>query len=175
LTRSGKSGEKEAHTPMVLRTATKSPEETIHLGEILGGLLPKGSIVALSGELGAGKTILTKGIGRGLGVPDDREVTSPTFVLVNEYRGRVPVYHLDLYRLHEAGQVEDLGWNEFISGSGVIVIEWAERAPGLLPDDRVDVVLRWAGLEDREFVFTGIGPDGREAVRRLREKWEKEN
>jgi len=165
----------EECTPVVFAADTKSPEETIHLGEVLGTILPKGSIVALTGELGAGKTVLTKGIGKGLGVSDEREVTSPTFVLVNEYRGRVPVYHLDLYRLNDSAQVEDLGWSELVSGTGVIVIEWAERAPGLLPEDRVEVALRWAGLEERELIFTGKGQGGTETVRRLREKWKKEN
>jgi tRNA threonylcarbamoyladenosine biosynthesis protein TsaE len=88
---------------------TQNPDQTMRLGRLLGEILPPGSFVALVGSLGAGKTLLTKGLARGLGVEDDREVTSPSFVLVNEYRGRIPVYHLDLYRLDSYAEVEGIG------------------------------------------------------------------
>ncbi len=132
-------------------------------------------MVALTGELGAGKTVFTKGLARGLGVADDREVTSPTFVLVNEYQGRLPIYHLDLYRLPDAADLEDLGWTEFTGGPGITIVEWAERAAEILPEDRIDLDIRWAGLNERTFRFTGKGPAGAQAVRCLKEKWDKED
>ncbi len=159
----------------ILELNTRGPDETRRLGELFGSLLPGGTVVALTGELGAGKTVLTKGLARGLGVTDDREVTSPSFVLVNEYQGRVPIYHLDLYRLPEAAEVEELGWTEFMGGPGVTVVEWAERAAELLPQDRIDIDIHWVGLEERAFRFEGKGPGGAETVRRLKENWHKED
>ncbi len=96
-------------------------------------MLAKGSLVALMGDLGSGKTVLAKGIAMGLGVEDEREITSPSFVLVNEYRGKLPVRHVDLYRLQSPGEVEDLGWDELTSGPAVILVEWAEKAASLCP------------------------------------------
>jgi tRNA threonylcarbamoyladenosine biosynthesis protein TsaE len=161
----------------ILELKTRSPEETLRLGEVFGSLLPPGALIALTGELGAGKTVFTKGLARGLGIGDEREVTSPSFVLVNEYQGRVPIYHLDLYRLPEpagAEEVEELGWTEFLGGPGVTIVEWAERAAELLPQDRIDLDIRWAGFAERIFYFVGRGPGGAETVRRLTEKWHKE-
>ncbi len=158
----------------VLDVKTAGPQETVRLGEVFGRILAGGTLVALTGELGAGKTVFTKGLARGLGVEDEREVTSPSFVLVNEYQGRVPVYHLDLYRLGEAADVEDLGWTDFVGGPGVMVVEWAEKAGAILPEDRIDLHIRFTGLKERAFLFCGRGPAGAEAVRRLREIWKKE-
>ncbi len=158
----------------ILEVNTKGSEETLRLGEVFGNLLGRGMVVALMGELGTGKTVLTKGLAKGLGVADDREITSPSFVLVNEYSGRVPVYHLDLYRLEGVDEVEDLGWEEFISGSGVTIVEWAEKARTLLPPDRIDVHLRWINLQERKLAFIGRGPGSKKAVVHLAEKWNEE-
>lgn len=158
----------------ILEVNTESSEETLRLGQVLGNLLQKGSVVALLGELGTGKTVLAKGLAKGLGVQNEREITSPSFVLVNEYHGRIPVYHLDLYRLQSAEQIEDLDWEEFISGSGVTIVEWAEKAARLLPPDRIDVHLRWVSLQERKLVFIGKGQGGREAVVHLGGKWNRE-
>ena len=137
-------------------------------------MLPEGSFVALVGGLGAGKTVLTKGIAQGLGVADDREVTSPSFVLVNEYRGRVAVYHVDLYRLENPAEVEGIGWDEFISGPGVTLVEWADKAENQLPEERMEVHLEWAGEEKRRLVFCGKGQIGQRIIEELRRKWMKE-
>jgi len=153
---------------------TRSREETIRLGRCLGELLRPGDVVALIGDLGAGKTTLAKGIASGAGVEDEDEVTSPTFVLVNEYRGRLPVYHADLYRLQEAPELEDLGWEEFIYGEGISLLEWAEKIPGVLPDERLEVRISWIGTEERKFVISGKGAKP-EFIRRLRKKWKKED
>ncbi len=154
--------------------ATQSPGETLRMGEILGKLLKPGDAVALIGDLGAGKTTLAKGIARGAGVEDEREVTSPSFVLVNEYQGRFPVYHADLYRLEQVREVEDLGWEEFIFGSGISLVEWAEKIPGILPEERIDIRISWIGAEERKFVVIGRGARAGQIVRALRETWTKE-
>lgn len=111
---------------------TKSAEETVELGRRIGAVLLPNDIVALMGELGAGKTTLIQGIAEGLGVKD--YVTSPTFVIINEYQGRMPLFHIDLYRLDQAGEIEDLGIEEYFSRGGICVIEWAEKLKGLMPE-----------------------------------------
>ena len=140
------------------------------MGEILSG----GAFIALIGSLGAGKTLLAKGIAGGLGVKDTGEVTSPTFVLVNEYRGRVPVYHIDLYRLESFAEVEAIGWDEWIGGPGVTLVEWAEKMEDNLPEERVEVHLQWAGEEKRKLLFYGRGRMGRQIIEELRHRWKEE-
>lgn len=124
-------------------TITSSERETAAEGERLSGSLRPGDVVLLFGDLGAGKTAFTRGLARGLGV-DPGEVSSPTFTLVQEYHGRLPLYHVDLYRLEER-EVDDLGLEELVAGDGVVVIEWAERWQGR-PDDVIEV--RLAHLDD---------------------------
>lgn len=113
----------------------KSPDITYLIGEALGKTLEKGDIVALIGELGSGKTLLTQGIAKGLDVPDLYNVTSPTFNLINEYPGRLQLYHMDIYRLSGVNDLEDIGFEEYMSKSGVIVIEWAEKIKDVIPDE----------------------------------------
>lgn len=158
----------------ILRVKTTSPDQTIRLGRVLGEMLSPGAVVALMGDLGTGKTVLAKGIARGLGVEDERGVTSPSFVLINEYRGRLPVYHVDLYRLQDSGEVENLGWEEFIFGPGVTIVEWAEKVSTLLPGERIEVHLQWADAEERRLVFIGKGRAARNLVTRLGEQWKQE-
>lgn len=127
---------------------SRSPEETQVIGERLGARLVAGSVVACTGELGAGKTCFLQGLARGLGVTGD--VTSPTFVLVNYYRGRLPVYHLDAYRTGSLTELVDLGLEEMLHGDGVTVIEWADKLLPLLPARTIHVHLRGLGDEPRE-------------------------
>jgi len=155
-------------------TTTESPDETLRLGRLLGEILPPGSFVALVGSLGAGKTLLAKGIVGGLGVEDEREVTSPSFVLVNEYRGRIPIFHLDLYRLESFAAVEGIGWDEFVCGPGVTLVEWADKVKEDLPEERVEVQMQWVGEEKRKLVFCGKGTTGRKIIARLEHRWKGE-
>ncbi|MCK5680585.1 tRNA (adenosine(37)-N6)-threonylcarbamoyltransferase complex ATPase subunit type 1 TsaE [bacterium] len=114
--------------------ATSSFTETLDFGEKLGATFQDELyVVTLQGDLGAGKTLLTKGIAKGLGVPDWYYLNSPTFTLINEYRGRLPLYHLDLYRLGDRDELFELGFNDYLAEPGVLVIEWPEKAEGLLP------------------------------------------
>ena len=153
---------------------TKNPDQTLRLGRVFGGMLPQASTVALVGDLGSGKTLLAKGIAGGLGVEDEREVSSPTFVLVNEYQGRIPVHHVDLYRLRDSVEVEEIGWQEFISGPGVTLVEWAEKVQDLLPEERIEVYLHWVSAGERKLVFVGKGRAATGLVHHLRKKWVEE-
>lgn len=127
---------------------TNSAEQTIAFGESLGSKLGPGDIVALFGDLGAGKTTITKGIARGAGV--EAEVHSPTFTLIHEHPGRAPFYHVDLYRLTEEEEIEWLGMDDYFYGEGIVVIEWADRAPTLLPSERIEINLKTVGDEQRQ-------------------------
>ncbi len=122
---------------MRLTVHTQDADETIALGVRLGSLLGPNDVIALRGDLGAGKTTLTRGIAHGLGL--DADIHSPTFNLIHEHSGIVPLYHVDLYRLETEEDVETLGIDEYLYGGGVSVIEWAERMTGLLPASRVDI------------------------------------
>jgi tRNA threonylcarbamoyladenosine biosynthesis protein TsaE len=124
-----------------------SPEETEAAGERLGRGLHPGAVVALTGELGAGKTCFVQGLVHGLGATV--RATSPTFVLVNQYAGRVPVYHVDAYRTESLTELIDLGLLELMAGDGVTVIEWADKLPSLLPPDAIHVTIQGVGDEPR--------------------------
>jgi tRNA threonylcarbamoyladenosine biosynthesis protein TsaE len=135
---------------------TESPEETQLLAEQLGRLLQPGDVVALVGELGSGKTLFSQGLARGLGVPETFYITSPTFAIINEYPGRVPFYHLDLYRVSRADFAE-LGLEEILFGQGAVAIEWAERLGEDLPAERLEVRLTFLGEMERNLAFTAFG------------------
>jgi tRNA threonylcarbamoyladenosine biosynthesis protein TsaE len=127
---------------------SRSPEETQGIGERLGARLGPGAVIACTGELGAGKTCFLQGLARGLGVTGD--VTSPTFVLINQYRGRLPVYHLDAYRTESLTELAELGIEEMLEGDGVTVVEWADKLLPLLPARTIHVTIRGLGDEPRE-------------------------
>jgi tRNA threonylcarbamoyladenosine biosynthesis protein TsaE len=129
---------------------TYSAEDTILLGSKLARKLSGGDVVALYGTLGSGKTVFTKGIGKGLGIKDYKHINSPTFVLVKEYEANVPLYHMDLYRLDSVLDVENLGIREYIYGNGVTVIEWPEKIKELLPAKHVAVRFLLKGGDKRE-------------------------
>ncbi len=120
---------------------TSTPEETQALGRRLSAFLAPGDVVCLWGDLGAGKTCLVQGICQGLGV--NEPVVSPSFTLVNEYSGRVSVAHIDFYRLHSGSEVEQLGFEDLLDGSRIVLIEWPERAESFLPSDRLDIMMTW--------------------------------
>jgi tRNA threonylcarbamoyladenosine biosynthesis protein TsaE len=134
-----------------------SPEETADWGRKLGSLLGAGDAVALIGELGAGKTALAQGILRGLGVPEETYIASPTFTLINEYRGRVPLYHLDFYRLDHPSDCASLGLEEYLGGAGVALIEWADKMPALLPGDHLAIRLAYLDETTRQVLVSASG------------------
>jgi tRNA threonylcarbamoyladenosine biosynthesis protein TsaE len=142
-----------------LQLTTHDDRQTEALGQVLGRLLQPGDVVALTGPLGAGKTCLTRGIARGLGI--EEPVTSPTFILVGEYETAAGffLYHADCYRLQDpVAEAIDIGLEELLYGGGICVVEWAERIQELLPPDCLRVTLRAAGLQTRALTLTAGGP-----------------
>jgi tRNA threonylcarbamoyladenosine biosynthesis protein TsaE len=132
-------------------------EATTHFGRRLGTLLFPGAVVALIGPLGAGKTHLTRAIAEGVGISDSRVVSSPTFVLIQEYQGRLPIYHFDAYRLRDEAEFFDLGGHEYFEGDGICVIEWADRVASALPADHLCLTLTVTGQTRRRLVIEGHG------------------
>lgn len=141
-----------------MRLVTTTPAATRELGARLGRLLAPGDIIALVGGLGAGKTVLVQGIASGLGL--EGPITSPTYLIIKEYGGLIPLYHIDAYRLAGPEEMEGLGYEEYFFGRGVTAIEWADRIWALLPPEylRLDVGrVEGGGDEDRSLVFTPYG------------------
>ena len=127
-----------------------SVQDTIKFGEKLGKLLIAGDIIFLNGDLGAGKTTLSKSIGEGLGVQE--YITSPTFTLINEYEGRLPLYHFDLYRLDSYEELEELGVEDYFYGNGVCLIEWAEKFSEDLPENRLEVWINRGKTDNESYI-----------------------
>ena len=144
----------------MLTMTSRSEAATELAGERLGRLVHEGDVVLLSGDLGAGKTHLTKGIARGMHVPD--EVTSPTFNLVLVHEGRLPLYHIDLYRLDGAAELEGIGYFDAIDSEAVAVVEWGDRFAEAIPAEHLLVTLRMEGDTTRRFDLDGTGERGRE-------------
>jgi tRNA threonylcarbamoyladenosine biosynthesis protein TsaE len=141
---------------------------TTALGRRLGGLLFSGAVVALVGPLGAGKTHLVRAIAEGLDIADSRVVSSPTFVLIQEYEARLPVYHFDAYRLRGAGEFFDLGAHEYFEGGGVCLVEWADRVEGCLPAEHLRVIIEITGETSRRLAFEAHGERYADLLRQLR-------
>ena len=139
---------------------TQSAEKTQELGYKIGKLLESGNVVALIGGLGTGKTCLTQGIAGGLGVTKDQYVNSPAYNIINEYKGEVPLYHIDVYRISNLSEAEELGLEEYFYGHGVTIIEWADKIMDLLPDNYLKIELYWLENENiREIRITNIGDE----------------
>lgn len=128
---------------------TESPEETQTLGEELGKKLKPGSVIALIGDLGTGKTCLTQGIARGVGIAHNEVVSSPSYILINEYNGNIPIYHIDLYRIETSEEIAELGLCEYVDGVGICIIEWADRMQDDLPDTCIMVHITWEDENSR--------------------------
>ena len=153
----------------VLRWSTDSgsESETVRLGEVIGRNTEPGAVIALHGDLGAGKTRLAKGIAKGLGVPEKDRVSSPTFALIHEHEGRTPLYHMDFYRLSEGFDDPELGLDDYLWGDGICVIEWADRIEKRLPDDRLDVRMAIRGEQSRKIDFSATGNNHIRLLNRL--------
>lgn len=134
---------------------TFTPEETYNLGVKIGTQLKSGDIVVLNGDLGAGKTHLTKGIAEGLEVSD--YITSPTFTIVNEYSGRLPLYHFDVYRIEDINEMYEIGFEEYIFGRGVSIIEWGDMIRELLPEGVIDVRINKLQEDERKITIDDKG------------------
>jgi tRNA threonylcarbamoyladenosine biosynthesis protein TsaE len=137
---------------------SNGPAATTGFGEKIGGQIKEGSVIGLTGELGCGKTLLTRGICAGLGVPL-RQVNSPTFIMINEYLGRMPVFHLDMYQMSTEAEVIELGITDYLyrARSGVMIIEWAEKIISLLPDDLLRMNFEVVSARKRRLELTARG------------------
>lgn len=135
-----------------------SEQETEQLGELLAKKLPRGAVIAYSGPLGMGKTAFTRGLARGLGCRG--RVTSPTFTIVNEYEGDVPLFHFDLYRLSSSDELFDIGWEDYLTRGGVCAVEWSERAEDAFDDSTVRVDFRRAPEQETWRIISVTGVEG---------------
>jgi len=140
-----------------LKLISDSREQTLDVGRLIGAILERGDIVALIGELGSGKTCLTQGMAKGLGVEENVPVVSPTFTLINEYPGKIPLIHLDVYRLSGPRDLEDMGYEEYFEGGGIVVIEWAEKIRDILPAKTLFISMRYIDENTREMILEGPG------------------
>jgi tRNA threonylcarbamoyladenosine biosynthesis protein TsaE len=135
----------------------QSLAETEALGRRLAAHVFPGAVVALVGTLGAGKTHLVRAIAKGLDIPNPAVVNSPTFVLIQEYEARLPIYHFDAYRLASEAQFADLGVHEYFQGNGVCLVEWADKVPTCLPAERLEISITITGQQSRRLAIAGIG------------------
>lgn len=152
-------------TPWVIEVADLAGTES--LGRRLGAMLFPGAVVALDGQLGAGKTHFTRAVAEGLRITNPAAVCSPTYTLVHEYPGPMPVYHFDAYRLRDAREFLELGADEYLAGDGVCVIEWAERVAIALPVERLDVRIERLDENRRRFTLGGCGEQYEQLLRIL--------
>ena len=152
-----------------VKIISPTPHETERIGSLLGTVLIPGDIIALSGELGSGKTTLVRGLAQGMGFSGD-EVASPSFTLVNEYPGPLPLFHIDLYRLGNERELHEIGYEEYISETGVVVIEWADRIPYAVPDESLWITLQYHSEEGREIVMQPSGDRYEKIIEELQKK-----
>ena len=140
----------------MLTCISHSPEETAHLASTIGKIIHEGTVICLDGELGVGKTLFVRALARTLGVESD--VTSPTFNLMNIYEAACPIVHFDLYRIESEEELEDIGFYEYVDATeGIVLIEWAEKFPEALPEDRLEVRIDALDGEERQFTFAAEG------------------
>lgn len=151
---------------------SKNENDTERLGRALAAALPPGTVVALIGTLGAGKTRLVQAVAEGMGAPAG-EATSPTFVLVNEYRGRLPMFHIDAYRLRDDDEFRELGPEEYFESDGVTFIEWADRVEACLPTERLEIRCEATGETERRFTLSATSPTLADAIFKVRLEMEK--
>jgi len=153
----------------------KSVQDMIDFGKRLGQQLAGGEVLALTGDLGTGKTVLTRGIALGLGIPMD-QVSSPTFTLIQEYTGSIPLIHVDLYRLERPSEIATLGLEEYFTQDKIVIIEWAERFPQIVPSDHITIRLEYGEAADTRLLsVSGTGPQSIRMVANIQKDRENQN
>ena len=156
-----------------MKVISKSTKDTLKVGRVIAGNLGKGDIVCLFGELGSGKTVLTKGIACGLGINSDK-VVSPSFVLIRQYsRARIPLYHFDLYRLKDTQDILALGYEEYFYNDAVTVIEWADKLKCLTPAEFLKVEMSVTGENSRLLKFSAFGIRYAELIKKIKDTFSK--
>lgn len=143
-----------------MKLITNSEKETLELGRLIGTKLKAGDVLSLDGDLGAGKTYMTKGIAEGMGIRD--YITSPTFTILNIYEGDLTLYHFDVYRIDDPREMEEIGFDEYLYGDGVCVVEWGSIVSELLPEDTIDVHIKKLDDDVREIEILGASFDLKE-------------
>ena len=151
-----------------LHITTYSAGQTHALGKIIGEWIEAKTVIALTGDLGAGKTVWVQGLAQGLAVSEEYYVTSPTYTIINEYPGRNPLFHIDLYRVEDDTDLEEIGLADILDGNGVVAIEWAERLQTQLPADRLDVCLKIRGDTVRDIAISACGQHAVNLLRKLK-------
>lgn len=141
-----------------MKILSTSPETTLDIGKKLGSICEPGDVICLAGDLGAGKTTIAQAIAAGSGVDESEYVTSPTFAILHEYRGRIPIYHMDFYRLESSEDVVELGLEDYFYGDGLTLVEWFERASDLLPDSMLVIHLNLIDESSRDISFRSESP-----------------
>ena len=136
---------------------TRSASETIRVGKTIGSRLLLGDVVALVGELGAGKTQFIKGLAAGVGIENSAYISSPSFTLIHEYPGKIPFYHIDLFRLGREQEAEELGLEDYFQGRGITAIEWADKIPSLLPEELLFISIAYLDKNIRSVEIAGRG------------------
>ena len=154
-------------TTNIYKYAAHSPEETFKLGQKIGSLIDDPIVLALSGDLGSGKTVFVQGLARGLDVPSEYYITSPTFTLVNEYPGRLRLYHIDLYRLDHFGDLEDIGLFDILSDKAVVAIEWAEKLPQDFASNYLQIGFEIIDDDTRKIKLIAYGHDATVLIKAL--------
>lgn len=134
---------------------SSSAQQTMDIACLMGRKLKGGDIIALSGDLGSGKTCFTGGLAKGLGLSEEYRITSPTFTLINEYQGRCNLYHFDVYRLNGCKEFEELGYEEYFSNNGVVAIEWAEKIESILPENIISIKFDYVDESTRKIIIKG--------------------
>ena len=142
------------------QATTHSADDTNTLGRKIGKNIQPGTVLALYGDLGSGKTVLVQGLGAGLNVPEDYYITSPTYTLINEYPGRIKLLHVDLYRIDNPGEMEDTGLDDVFENNAVAAVEWADRIGDDLPKDHIKIQFEINGTESRKIKFSAYGQRG---------------
>jgi tRNA threonylcarbamoyladenosine biosynthesis protein TsaE len=151
---------------------TKRVSETIQIGKTIGGYLLPGDVVALVGELGAGKTQFIKGLAAGAGIGNPTYISSPSFTLINEYPGKIPLYHVDLFRLEREKEAEELGLEEYFQSGGITAIEWADKIPSLLPTKNLLIRIAYVEKNTRSLEIIGKGKRYQELVEIIKYKFQ---
>ena len=146
---------------------SSGPSETLRLGRRIGARLSAGDVVALSGALGVGKTCIIQGMAQGMGIGRGEYVRSPSFIVLNIYRGNPPLYHFDLYRVESMEELEAIGYRDYLYGDGVSVIEWADRLPEVIPEQALEIEMTYTGFETRRIRFSATIPRQVEIVSSL--------
>jgi tRNA threonylcarbamoyladenosine biosynthesis protein TsaE len=147
---------------------SKSPEITKHIAKEIGAKIDKGTVIALCGDLGAGKTAFVQGLAEGLEIK--AFVTSPTFIIINQYEGRLPLYHIDTYRLMSNDEMFELGYEEFFYGDGVTAVEWAQKIEELLPEEYLRVELEYVGESERKITLVPYGQKNIDLIEEVKDK-----